>query len=151
MTRDFPFFHTAPSFQIFRHRWKQCIAGKFSLWGKRLKFNPPAGPEPSPSPAPRGPSPAAVLAGFSNLANSSYYLSMDLQMGFSSGQTHQSLSLQDRQIAGQRDSCRAHSPWHLRVPHHQMGWTKGCVKGRVTLKTLITKRDSPRHSPSYPK
>lgn len=34
LTGDFPFFRTAPSSQIFRHRWKQCIAGKFSLRGK---------------------------------------------------------------------------------------------------------------------
>lgn len=71
------------------HSWKIFIMGE------KLEFNLPAGPEPSLSPAPRGPSPAAVLASFPNLANSSYYLSMDLQMGFSSGQTHQSLSLQD--------------------------------------------------------
>lgn len=129
------------------HSWKIFIMGE------KLEFNLPAGPEPSPSPAPGGPSPAAVPASFPSLANSSYYLSMDLQMGFSSGQTHQSLSPQDRWMAGQRDGCRAHPSQHLWGPHHEMGLTKGCVKNRVTLKTqkLITKRDSPRHFPSYPK
>lgn len=76
------------------HSWKILIMGE------KLEFNPPAGPEPSP--APRGPSSAAVPASFPSLADSSYYLSVDLQMGFSSGQTHQSLFLQDRQTAGQR-------------------------------------------------
>lgn len=71
------------------HSWKILIKGE------KLEFNPPAGPEPSP--APRGPSPAAVPASFPSLANSSYYLSVDLQMDFSSGLTHQSLSPQDRQ------------------------------------------------------
>lgn len=85
------------------HSWKF-----FLITGEKLEFNPPAGPEPSPSPAPSALSPATVPASFPGLANSSYYLSMDLLMVFTAGQTRRSPSLQDRQTAGQRDGYRPH-------------------------------------------
>lgn len=80
---------------------------------------------------------------FSQPGKQSYYLSMDLWMVFTSGQT----------LPSRTDTLMGWLSRHLWSPCHQTRLSKVCVKSRVTLKsqTVIIRRDSPQHFPSYPK